>query len=148
MHQYKAEAESRAVNVKPTELPDAHLVQMAQRDPAAFVHLYDRHIEAIYRYCSMRLNGAAAEDATSITFLNALKAIDRFDVSRSLVFGPGFTRLRTTPWSINSGSAVMSRSRPSKLRTTRARWMTMWWPSISDGKSNGPSIIYRQINNR
>ena len=83
MHQYKAEAESRAVNVKPTELPDAHLVQMAQRDPAAFVHLYERHVDAIYRYCSMRLNGAAAEDATSITFLNALKAIGRFDTSRA-----------------------------------------------------------------
>jgi RNA polymerase sigma-70 factor (ECF subfamily) len=69
--------------LKPTEMPDAHLVRMAQRDPAASVHIYDRYVDAIYRYCARRLHPAAAEDATSITFLNALKAIDRFDESRN-----------------------------------------------------------------
>lgn len=64
---------------KPAELPDAHLVRMAQRDPAAFVHLYDRYVAAVYRYCACRLPATAAEDATSIAFLNALKAIGRLD---------------------------------------------------------------------
>ena len=63
----------------PAELPDAHLVKMAQRDPAQFVHLYDRYVTSVYRYCASRLPVIAAEDATSIAFLNALKAIDRFN---------------------------------------------------------------------
>jgi RNA polymerase sigma-70 factor, ECF subfamily len=66
----------------PAELPDAHLVRMAQRDPGAFVHLYDRYVTDVYRYCASRLPVTAAEDATSIAFLNALKAIDRFDPGR------------------------------------------------------------------
>jgi RNA polymerase sigma-70 factor (ECF subfamily) len=67
---------------RPAELPDAHLVAMAQRDPAQFVHLYDRYVDAIYRYCARRLSPTAAEDATSVAFLNALKAIDGFDPGR------------------------------------------------------------------
>jgi RNA polymerase sigma-70 factor (ECF subfamily) len=67
---------------RPAELPDAHLVAMARRDPAAFVHLYDRYVDAIYRYCTQRLSPTAAEDATSVAFLNVLKAIDGFDPSR------------------------------------------------------------------
>jgi RNA polymerase sigma-70 factor (ECF subfamily) len=47
------------------------------------VHLYDRYVEDVYRYCARRLAVAAAEDATSITFLNALKAIARFDPERA-----------------------------------------------------------------
>ena len=68
---------------EPAELPDTHLVEMATRDPAAFVHLYDRYVQPIYSYCAQRLPRAAAEDATSVTFLNALKAIDTFDHGRS-----------------------------------------------------------------
>ncbi|HET7056567.1 MAG TPA: sigma-70 family RNA polymerase sigma factor [Thermomicrobiales bacterium] len=67
---------------RPAELPDAHLVAMARRDPAAFVHLYDRYVDAIYRYCAQQLSPTAAEDATSVAFLNALKAIEGFDPSR------------------------------------------------------------------
>jgi RNA polymerase sigma-70 factor (ECF subfamily) len=55
---------------------------MAQRDPGEFVHLYDRYVTDVYRYCASRLSVTAAEDATSIAFLNALKAIDRFDPGR------------------------------------------------------------------
>ena len=67
---------------RPAELPDAHLVEMAQRDPTAFVHLYDRYVDQIYRYCAQRLTQTAAEDATSVAFLNALRAIDGFDSGR------------------------------------------------------------------
>jgi RNA polymerase sigma-70 factor (ECF subfamily) len=54
---------------------DAELVRQAQRDLDAFVALYDRYVEAVFRYCSRRLPRAAAEDATSVTFLNAIGAI-------------------------------------------------------------------------
>ena len=65
------------------ELPDDHLVRMAQRDPADFVHLYDRYLDQVYRYCRRRLPTEQAEDATSITFLNALRAIGTMDPARS-----------------------------------------------------------------
>jgi RNA polymerase sigma-70 factor, ECF subfamily len=67
---------------RPAELPDAHLVEMARRDPTTFVYLYDRYIDAIYRFCAQRLPQTAAEDATSVAFLNALKSIQRFDATR------------------------------------------------------------------
>jgi RNA polymerase sigma factor (sigma-70 family) len=82
MHQLKEEPRPWMPEPPPAELPDAHLVRMAQRDPAAFVHLYDRYVSAVYRYCLGRLPVAAAEDATSIAFLNALRALDRFDQTR------------------------------------------------------------------
>jgi RNA polymerase sigma-70 factor (ECF subfamily) len=63
----------------PKELTDAELVRRAQADPEAFVDLYSRYVDPVFRYCTRRLTRAAAEDATSITFLNALKAIRRFD---------------------------------------------------------------------
>jgi RNA polymerase sigma-70 factor (ECF subfamily) len=67
----------------PKELTDAELVRRAQADPEAFVDLYSRYVDPVFRYCTRRLTRAAAEDATSITFLNALKAIRRFDPDRS-----------------------------------------------------------------
>jgi RNA polymerase sigma-70 factor, ECF subfamily len=84
VHQFKEEPGSWMSVKKPAELPDCHLVEMARRDPHAFVHLYDRYIDAIYRYCAQRLPQTAAEDATSVTFLNALKSIQRFDPARGM----------------------------------------------------------------
>ena len=58
---------------------DARLVELAQADPDAFAHLYDRYVDPIYGYCYRRLGNAAnAEDATSTTFFNALKALPGF----------------------------------------------------------------------
>jgi RNA polymerase sigma-70 factor (ECF subfamily) len=68
---------------EPTGLPDEHLVRMAQRDPTTFMHLYDRYVDQIYRYCRRRLPAAQAEDVTSITFLNALRALQTMDPARS-----------------------------------------------------------------
>src|SRR6476469_4152188 len=67
----------------PKERTDADLVRRAQADPEAFVDLYSRYVDTVFRYCNRRLSGAAAEDATSITFLNALRAIRGFDLDRS-----------------------------------------------------------------
>lgn len=62
--------------------PDDVLVRDALADRAAFVHLYDRYVPAIYRYCWLRLRSVAAEDATSVTFLNALRNLDSFNPDR------------------------------------------------------------------
>jgi RNA polymerase sigma-70 factor (ECF subfamily) len=84
VHQVKEEPGLWITGQKPAELPDCHLVEMARRDPTTFVHLYDRYVDTIYRYCAQRLSQTAAEDATSVTFLNALKAINRFDHDRGV----------------------------------------------------------------
>jgi RNA polymerase sigma-70 factor, ECF subfamily len=68
---------------EPVALPDVHLVRMAQRDPAAFVHLYDRYAQQIYRYCRRRLPAERAEDATSVAFLNALRSIQSMEPERA-----------------------------------------------------------------
>lgn len=58
---------------------DPALVAAAQADPIAFGPLYARYVLPIYRYCASRLGDrAAAEDATSQTFTQALAALPRF----------------------------------------------------------------------
>lgn len=58
---------------------DVTLAARALHDRAAFGLLYDRHAVTIYRYCYRRLgNRAAAEDATSGTFLRALESLPGF----------------------------------------------------------------------
>ncbi len=49
-------------------------------DVAAFGLLYDRHVEAVYRYVYYRVrDDAEAEDVTSDVFMRALKAIPRYE---------------------------------------------------------------------
>ena len=62
---------------------DVQLVRLAQVDREAFVDLYNRYVDAVFRYCNRRLPLEAAEDATSITFLSAIRAISRFDPDRA-----------------------------------------------------------------
>ena len=60
---------------------DAVLATRASRgDVAAFGLLYDRHVEAVYRYVYYRVRvDAEAEDLTSDVFMRALKAIPRYE---------------------------------------------------------------------
>ncbi|MCC6705472.1 MAG: sigma-70 family RNA polymerase sigma factor [Thermomicrobiales bacterium] len=63
-----------------TPVDDAALVRIAQADLREFAALYDRYVDAIYRYCYRRSgNAAQAEDATSATFYKALAALPGFD---------------------------------------------------------------------
>jgi RNA polymerase sigma-70 factor (ECF subfamily) len=58
---------------------DGGLVIQACSDRAAFVQLYRRHYDAIFRYCAHRLfNRAAAEDVTSEVFLKMVENYHRF----------------------------------------------------------------------
>lgn len=55
---------------------EATLVQHAQADRRAFGALYDRYVDAIYRYCYRHLaDHHEAEDATAHTFRRALEAL-------------------------------------------------------------------------
>ncbi len=55
------------------------LIAEARSDRAAFVRLYRRHYDAVFRYCVHRLfERQAAEDVTSDVFLKAVENIHRF----------------------------------------------------------------------
>jgi len=58
---------------------DARIVVWSQRDPAAFVRLYRRHYDAIFRYCAHRLfERTTAEDITSEAFLKVIESFESF----------------------------------------------------------------------
>ena len=58
---------------------EARLIARARSDPDAFIELYRRYYDAIFRYCVHRLfERAAAEDATSQVFLKAVEHFSRF----------------------------------------------------------------------
>ena len=66
---------------------EAALVGAAQNDPAAFAPLYERYVDAIYRYAYRRVgNHAEAEAVTSQTFQQAIAAMPAFE-GRDSSFG-------------------------------------------------------------
>ena len=65
---------------------DGALIRAAQADPAAFALLYERYVDAIYRYCVARVGSPVdAEDAASQTFARAFGALSRFRPRPELV---------------------------------------------------------------
>ncbi len=55
------------------------LVARARDDPLAFATLYDRHIDAVFGYCVLRLGRReVAEDAASVIFSRALAGLSRY----------------------------------------------------------------------
>jgi RNA polymerase sigma-70 factor (ECF subfamily) len=58
---------------------DSGLVIQARSDQAAFVQLYRKHYDAIFRYCVHRLfDRAVAEDVTSEVFLKMVENLHHF----------------------------------------------------------------------
>jgi len=58
---------------------NGQLITDARRDPAAFVQLYRRHYDAVFRYCVHRLfERQTAEDVTSEVFLKAVENFSSF----------------------------------------------------------------------
>jgi|SRR5919197_2011710 RNA polymerase sigma-70 factor (ECF subfamily) len=55
-------------------------VKASKGDVEAFGRLYDRHVDAVYRYIYYRVrDDAEAEDLTSEVFMRALKAMRRYE---------------------------------------------------------------------
>src|ERR671931_914594 len=55
-------------------------VKASKGDVEAFGRLYDRHVDAVYRYIYYRVrDDAEAEDLTSDVFMRALKAMPRYE---------------------------------------------------------------------
>jgi RNA polymerase sigma-70 factor (ECF subfamily) len=58
---------------------DGHLIAEARNNTAAFVQLYRRHYDSVFRYCVHRLfKRHTAEDITAEVFLKVIKNLDRF----------------------------------------------------------------------
>ena len=58
---------------------DGHLIAEALNNPAAFVQLYRRHYDAVFRYCVHRLfDRHTAEDITAEVFMKVVENLDRF----------------------------------------------------------------------
>ena len=58
---------------------DGQLIAHARNDPAAFVQLYRRHYDAVFRYCVHRLfERQTAHDVTSAVFLSVVENFSRF----------------------------------------------------------------------
>lgn len=61
------------------QLDEAVIVARARLDPAAFAPLYQTYLDPVYRYCYRRLGSReSAEDATSLIFERALRALPTF----------------------------------------------------------------------
>jgi RNA polymerase sigma-70 factor, ECF subfamily len=55
------------------------IIAAAQRDPAAFEQLYNRYVQALFRYLYSRVSSVSvAEDLTAQTFLSALEGFNRY----------------------------------------------------------------------
>jgi RNA polymerase sigma-70 factor (ECF subfamily) len=68
--------------VTPVEQADDAVlaIRAARGESAAFGLLYDKHVDAIYRYVYYRVrDDAEAEDLTSDVFMRALKAMPRYE---------------------------------------------------------------------
>lgn len=61
---------------------ESRLIRQAQRgDETACAALYDRHYDAVYRYCFYRLGDAdLAQDLTAEVFVRMVEKLDRFKV--------------------------------------------------------------------
>ena len=80
-------------------------VAAAKRDPAAFAPLYERYVDAIYRYAYRRVGShAEAEDVTAQTFQQALAALPNFEW-RGVPFGAWLYRI--------AGHVIVQRGRRS-----------------------------------
>jgi RNA polymerase sigma-70 factor (ECF subfamily) len=89
---------------------DASLaIRAGKGDTAAFGQLYDRYVEAVYRYVYYRVrNDADAEDLVSDVFMRALRAIPRYQ-----------PRVAFLAWLYRiARNAVIDRSRRSRIQIT------------------------------
>jgi RNA polymerase sigma-70 factor (ECF subfamily) len=83
----------RSETILPPTADEPDLIAAAQRDPAAFAPLYERYVDAIYRYSYRRLgNRDDAEDITAQTFQQALAALPGYQW-RGAPFGAWLFRI-------------------------------------------------------
>jgi len=63
-----------------SEAKERLLIEAAQKDPAHFAELYEKHFERVYAFVSWRVRDrAVTEDLTADVFHKALASLPRFD---------------------------------------------------------------------
>ena len=88
------------------------LVEAAQRDPARFGELYDRHFERVYAFVVRRVpDRHAAEDVTADVFHRALAALGSYE-SRGAPFSAWLFRIAANAIADRFKRASRDRSRP------------------------------------
>ncbi len=77
------------------KISDRSLVDRAKRNRQAFIELYRRHYDQVFRYCQHRLfDRSTAEDITAIVFVKAMENIYQFNGDDSK-FGSWLFRIAT-----------------------------------------------------
>jgi RNA polymerase sigma-70 factor (ECF subfamily) len=80
-------ADARALaNQGGGESDDARLARAAaERDPAAWAAIYERHYTHVYRYVRSRVGAGMAEDVTSEVFASAVRSIGGYSGKRPML---------------------------------------------------------------
>lgn len=104
------------------EADERLLVEAAQRDPARFADLYDRHFERVYAYISRRVRSREeTQDLTSEVFHQALAKIRQFEW-RGVPFAAWLYRIAanalTDHWRRAGQRAAHERSNPGTEQAT------------------------------
>jgi RNA polymerase sigma factor (sigma-70 family) len=89
---------------------DSEIIRLSLEDPALFAELYDRHHATIHRFVARRLDGHAADDLASETFLVAFELRGRFDHSRD----------DALPWLYGIVTTLLRKHRRVEARAWRA----------------------------
>lgn len=88
---------------------DAQVIAAACHDPQAFVEVFERYYDRIYRYCARRVGPDEGQDLASETFVVALRSIRRYD--------PRY--ISAAPWLFGIATKLVARHRRQEARTLR-----------------------------
>jgi RNA polymerase sigma factor (sigma-70 family) len=95
---------------RPTLLSDGQLISASRSDPERFGEIFDRHFDAIYRYCSCRVGANLADDLTSEIFSVAFRRRSSYDD----------TREDARPWLYGIATNLLRRHHRTEARRLRA----------------------------
>lgn len=104
---------------------DAELVSRSINDPDVFGQIFDRHVDAIWRYVAARLGPDAAEDVVSETFAIAFSSRARFDIAAT----------SARPWLYG-----IATNRLMKHRDVEIRWLARAAASPSEVPADDPAL--------
>ncbi|MBC7461211.1 MAG: RNA polymerase sigma factor [Thermoleophilia bacterium] len=110
---------------------------MSAEDPACFTVVYRRHVEAIYRYVSMRVGSVAAEDITADVFETA------FD--KRAGFRPGLRDAR--PWFYGIAARQLLKHRAAEARWLEGAHRMRSDSPVEDDRGNSEARIDAQLSN-
>ena len=109
---------------------DAELLIRSRSDPEAFGLIYDRHVDAVFRYLARRLGPVHAEDLVSEVFVRALEARHRTRPHESGSM---------LPWLYGiARNLVLKGTRPDPITHHRDTGGTDW--SSVDGRVDADSV--------